>query len=583
MAHWSENAVPLSVEKVQGKTIQECSAKLLDEPAVFLLWLPHDLPVEFYGDLRQFAARVHPDSVVCILTHPHQAAEILPYLETILKFQLWLAVKTPILTHHHPTRLPNQHAALLVLSRYRGALRHTKTRIAYTYCPACGRTTKDYGGKKHVYHEYGTLMSDVWRDTEIDMSSLEGIHPVVNRLSDLFGTPPYRKLYLLDWQSDGVYPSESPAIRETLFSDYSSASLPLDSQLIHGDCIESLRGLPDDSVDFCFADPPYNLRKKYDHWNDAVDSREYFEWCDRWLAELVRVLKPGRTLAILNIPLWAVRHYQFLKTQLRFQNWIAWEALSFPVRMIMPAHYTILCFSKGEPRPLPAYLNQRDDSFLKPLAENFCLRTQCLLHRRKKGIQDRGVLTDLWYDIHRLKHNSRRVDHPCQLPPTLMHRLIAAFTYPEEVVLDCFNGVGTTTLAAQQLGRRFIGIEISEKYHKIALQRHQTLSEGGDPFAKQREVPKAKNSPVPRLPKQKYVVSKKALQLDVKRIAQSLGRLPTRQEVAQMSRYPIDLYDQYFFSWGEVCAAARTTGMSELPPDARRPQQISLFAEDASQ
>lgn len=249
----------------------------------------------------------------------------------------------------------------------------------------------------------------------------------------------------------------------------------------------------------------------------------------------------------------------------------------------MPAHYTILCFSKGEPRPLPAYLNQRDDSFLKPLAENFCLRTQCLLHRRKKGIQDRGVLTDLWYDIHRLKHNSRRVDHPCQLPPTLMHRLIAAFTYPEEVVLDCFNGVGTTTLAAQQLGRRFIGIEISEKYHKIALQRHQTLSEGGDPFAKQREVPKAKNSPVPRLPKQKYVVSKKALQLDVKRIAQSLGRLPTRQEVAQMSRYPIDLYDQYFFSWGEVCAAARTTGMSELPPDARRPQQISLFAEDASQ
>lgn len=583
MAHWSENAVPLSVERVHGKTVQEMSTKLWKEPAVFVLWIPSDLSFECYENLKQFAASLHPDSVVCILTSPRQAADVLPHLEAVLKFQLWVAVKTPILPNCHPTRLPSQHAALLVLSRYRGALRHTKTRIAYTYCPACGRTTKDYGGKKHVYHEYGTLMSDVWRDIEIDMSSLEGILPVINRLSDLFGMPPYRRLYLLEWQSGRVHPAESSAVRETLFSEYSCASLPLDSQLIQGDCIESLRSLPNDSVDFCFADPPYNLRKKYDHWNDNIDSRQYFEWCDNWLAELVRVLKPGRTLAILNIPLWAVRHYQFLKTQLRFQNWIVWEALSFPVRMIMPAHYTILCLSKGEPRALPAYSNQSDSCFLEPLAENFCLRTQCLSRRRVKGIHDRGVLTDLWYDIHRLKHNSRRVDHPCQLPPALMRRLIAAFTYPGEVVLDCFNGVGTTTLAAQQLGRSFIGIEISEKYHNIALQRHHILSEGGDPFAKQREVPKAKNSPVPRLRKQKYVVSKKALQLEVKRIAQSLGRLPSRQEVAQMSRYPIDLYDRYFFSWGEVCAAARTTGMSELPPEAGLPQQISLFAEEVPQ
>lgn len=583
MAHWSENAVPLSVESVSGRTVQEFLAKLWEEPAVFVLWFSHHLPQEWYESLRLFASRLHQDSIVCILTTPPQAAEILPHLETVLKFQLWVAVKTTIPRLCPPTQLPNRHGALLILSRYRGSLRHTKTRIAYTYCPACGRTSKDYGGKKHVYHEYGTLMSDVWRDMEIDMSSLEGIDPVISRLRDLFGMPPYRKLYLLNWPLEGVPQSETPAIRENLFAEYSSTSLPLESRLIRGDCVESLRDLPDNSVDFCFADPPYNLRKKYDHWNDAVDSREYFEWCDRWLAELVRVLKPGRTLAVLNIPLWAVRHYQFLKTQLRFQNWIVWEALSFPVRMIMPAHYTILCFSKGKPRPLPAYSNRHEMGFLEPLAENFCLRTQCLLNRRRRGIRDRGALTDLWYDIHRLKHNSRRVDHPCQLPPALMYRLITTFTFPEEVVLDCFNGVGTTTLAAQQLGRRFIGIEISEKYHNIALQRHQILSEGGDPFAKQHKVPESKNSPVPRQHKQKYVVSKKALQLEVKRIAQSLGRLPTRQEVVQMSRYPIDLYDQYFFSWGEVCAAARTTGMSDLPLDACKPQQISLFGEDATQ
>ncbi|MCX7925726.1 MAG: site-specific DNA-methyltransferase, partial [Fimbriimonadales bacterium] len=265
---------------------------------------------------------------------------------------------------------------------------------------------------------------------------------------------------------------------------------------------------------------------------------------------------------------------------LQFQNWIVWEALSFPVRMIMPAHYTILCFSKGKPRPLPAYSNISERDYLEPLREGFCLRPQCQARRRLRGIQDRDTLTDLWHDIHRLKHNSRRLDHPCQLPPALMRRLIAAFTYPGEVVLDCFNGIGTTTLAAQQMGRRFIGIELSEKYHSIALHRHQVLSEGGDPFAKHRGTPEAKNSPVPRLHKKRYLVSKKALQLEVKRIAQILGRIPTRQEVNQLSKYPIELYDQCFLSWGEVCAAARTTGMSELPPDMRAPQQFKLFHEE---
>ncbi len=579
MAHWSENAFPLSVELQSIDAVGQLCSVSYKEPAVFLLWLPNELPLYDYDAIREFSAALHSESIVCVLTTPAQAVRLLPYLETTLKFQLWVAVKTPVVCPSSPTRLPSQHAALLVLSRYRGSLKHTKTRIGYTYCPACGRTTKDYGGKKHVYHEYGTLMSDVWRDIEIDFYSRSGIQPVVDRLRDLFGLSPYRRLYLIETSDFPFVVSEASAIHETLFADYLPAEVDLTSQLVQGDCIDSLRSLPDNSIDFCFADPPYNLRKKYDHWNDDVDSREYFEWCDQWLAELARVLKPGRTLAVLNIPLWAVRHFQFLQNRLQFQNWIVWDALSFPVRMIMPAHYAILCFSKGEPRTLPAYLNIQESQFLEPLAENFCLRPQCQLRRRLKGIHDRGALTDLWYDIHRLKHNSRRVDHPCQLPPALMHRLIAVFTYPGEVVLDCFNGVGTTTLAAQQLGRQFIGIEISEKYHAIALQRHQILSAGGNPFANRAEVPEAKNSPVPRLRKQKYLVSKKTLQLEVKRIAQLLGRLPTREDVAQMGRFPIELYDQYFISWGEVCAAARTTGMSELPPTMQQNQQISLFSE----
>ncbi len=578
MAHYSEDAVRLDIEHVFLSSLADLSRVLSDvQPEVLLFRFPPGRTDEdadaSAGLFRCFAdacGRLHQQSVVCILTSPADAARLLPFLERNLRFQLWVAVKRTPTDADKPQALSNNHIALLVLSRYRAPLKHTKTRIQYTYCPACRKTTKDYGGKKHVYHEYGTLMSDVWRDIEVDPSA--DIEPITTRLRDLFGTPPYTALRLIDMnQCVELLPRQANTrVGEARLSfAYEDKPIPLESRLINADCLEALRDIPDESVDFAFADPPYNLRKKYDHWNDDIDSIRYFEWCDQWLSELSRVLKPGRTLAVLNIPLWSVRHYQHLAKIMRFQNWIVWDALSFPVRMIMPAHYTILCFSKGQPRPLPGLTAPVEDEiqYLKPLAEGFCLRADCVRSRLLKGIEDRANLTDLWYDVHRLKHNAYRVDHPCQLPPLLMRRLFALFTKPGELIVDCFNGAGTSTLVAHQMGRRFIGIEISPKYHEIAVERHQQIIRGEDPFAKREEVPAAKNSPVPRLPKQQYVVSKKALQLEVKRVAQMLGRLPSREDVRKLGRFPLELYDRYFISWGEACAAARTTGMSELPPD----------------
>ncbi len=94
------------------------------------------------------------------------------------------------------------------------------------------------------------------------------------------------------------------------------------------------------------------------------------------------------------------------------------------------------------------------------------------------------------------------------------------------------------------------------------------ISDGEDPFGKREEIPQAKNSRVERLQKQKYEVSKKELQLEVRHIARILGRMPTRDDVMEMSKHPIEYFDNYFFSWGEVCAAARHDGMSEMPQEA---------------
>jgi DNA methylase len=198
-------------------------------------------------------------------------------------------------------------------------------------------------------------------------------------------------------------------------------------------------------------------------------------------------------------------------------------------------------------------------------SENFCARASCIARRRRLKIKDTEIANNIWSDIHRLKHNSRRVDHPCQLPPMFMYRLISLFTSENEFVLDPFNGAGTTTLTAQQLNRKYVGIELSEYYHNITLQRHEDLSFGLDPFRKINEdVPKAKNSRVERLKKQKYAVSKKVLQLEIKNISKQIGHIPTKDEVIHYSKFPIEYFENYFISWGEVTAAARTTGMTEF-------------------
>ena len=572
MAHVSENSRRLHVEAIDARDFRLRALPTTGDACVWLLVLPFARRVadatknqRWQQQIREFAGQLPRDSILAIITSAEDAAATLPLLDGLLKFQLWVAVK---LGQPRPAglgSLPNNHAALLVLSKYQICLRHTKTRIAYSYCPVCEKTTKDYGGKKHTYDSYGTLVSDIWRDISWDTSGPPT--RIVERLADLFGLDPYHRLRVVDLTNEPDLRPASTELRNEMATDDPAplAGAGARSRLIHGDCLDVLRSLPAESADFCFADPPYNLSKRYDNCNDSLDIVEYFDWCDRWIDELARVLKPGRTCAVLNIPQWAVRHFSHLVTRLRFQNWIAWEGLSLPVRMIMPAHYSILCFSKGPPRTLPA--TGRDtrglDKVLSSLKESYCLRQACVEYRRRAGLSDHEALTDLWWDIHRLKHNSRRVDHPCQLPPALMLRLIGIFTRPGELVLDPFNGAGTTTLCAQMAQRKYIGIELSAHYHALALSRHRLLDSGNDPFGKCADVPKAKNSRVERIGGIQYKIPKKALQLEVREIARGLGHLPTREEVQKLSRYPIRYFDEYFISWGEVCAAARTTGMSE--------------------
>ena len=87
-----------------------------------------------------------------------------------------------------------------------------------------------------------------------------------------------------------------------------------------GDSLKILRQIPSDSVDMCFADPPFNLDKRYNAYKDERPDDEYLGWCRQWLSELVRVTKPTGSIFIHNIPRWLTYYAAILNEMAYFRH-----------------------------------------------------------------------------------------------------------------------------------------------------------------------------------------------------------------------------------------------------------------------
>ena len=194
---------------------------------------------------------------------------------------------------------------------------------------------------------------------------------------------------------------------------------------------------------------------------------------------MVRVTKPKGSILVHNIPKWLTYYAAILNQKADFKHWISWDAPTAPMgKTLQPSHYGILFYAKTQKElkfyevRYPHKRDRKTGYLLKDYGGK-----KALLHPFGP------LVSDVWTDIHRIKHNKRRDTHPCQLPIHLLERLILMTTDEDDIVLDPFMGTGTTAVAAKHLGRKFIGFEIDKQYVKIAnskLHDVQTNSRIGD-------------------------------------------------------------------------------------------------------
>lgn len=236
------------------------------------------------------------------------------------------------------------------------------------------------------------------------------------------------------------------------------------NRIVAGDCLELLRNIPDNSIDMTFADPPFNLKKKYNGYKDSLEFKDYLNWCDEWIAEMVRITKLTGSIFVHNIPKWLSYYVKSLNEHAIFKHWIAWQAPTSPMgNSLQPGHYGILFYIKD---PNRAKIYEIRSPHERDRKSNFLKKDY---GGKKAGLHPFGPLvSDVWTDIHRIKHRKYRDEHPCQLPIPLLERLILMTTDEGDVVLDPFIGTGTTAVAAKRLGRNYIGFDLDEKYIEIS-------------------------------------------------------------------------------------------------------------------
>lgn len=222
------------------------------------------------------------------------------------------------------------------------------------------------------------------------------------------------------------------------------------------DCIDFLSHVESNTVDLCFADPPFNVGKQYPSGiNDH--KADYMAWCRLWLDGLILVTKPGGSIFLYNLPKWNLQIASYLADKLTLRHWVVVDMRSSPPirHKLQPSHYSLLYYTKG---PAPTIFHP-DRIPIKTCRHCDVEIPDHGGHRHKanpKGLS----LSDVWSDIHPVRARKYKNRSANALPLKLMDRIVAMASDEGSLVLDPFGGSGTTYVAAELSGRRWIGSEL---------------------------------------------------------------------------------------------------------------------------
>jgi DNA modification methylase len=228
------------------------------------------------------------------------------------------------------------------------------------------------------------------------------------------------------------------------------------NKIENSDCLEYLRKIPDNSVDLVVTDPPYNVSQKtnikyknlnlvknFGDWDFGFDPKPV-------LAELKRVLKPNGQIYVFcstkQIP-----EYMAIFENWFFRNLLVWYKTNPAPRLsktnfVFATEYVLYAINEN----------------VRPSEATFNFGKHSEMHN--------VFITSALQGKERLKENGKAV-HPTQKPLSILKKLIEISSNKGDVVLDPFMGVGSTAVACKELGRNFLGCELSEEYCLLSRKR----------------------------------------------------------------------------------------------------------------
>lgn len=238
------------------------------------------------------------------------------------------------------------------------------------------------------------------------------------------------------------------------------------NKIIQGDSEDILKYFPDNCIDLIFTSPPYNFGIEYKNHIDEVNWSEYFNKLFAIFKECIRILKFGGRIIINVQPLFSdyipIHHIisnYFINNKLIWKGEILWDKHNYNCK------YTAWGSWKSPSNPYLKYTWEFLEIFCKGDLRHFgnSKMADITSDEFKKWVYAKWDIAP--------EYNMKKYGHPAMFPEQLVERVLKLFSFKGDVVLDPFNGVGTTTAVAKRFSRNYIGIDISEEYCKKAEER----------------------------------------------------------------------------------------------------------------